>query len=69
VKRLESDCQFTGCIVDRNSFQQTTHWIDDVRTERGGDVIIMLVGNKADLTDKRFVLSSLSLLLLYDDSV
>jgi len=43
-------------VVDRNSFQQTTHWIDDVRTERGSDVIIMLVGNKADLTDKRFLL-------------
>lgn len=42
-------------IANRNSFQQTTHWIDDVRTERGSDVIIMLVGNKADLTDKRQV--------------
>ncbi|NWW12850.1 RAB6B protein, partial [Oreocharis arfaki] len=29
-----------------NSFQQTSKWIDDVRTERGSDVIIMLVGNK-----------------------
>ncbi|EHB04642.1 Ras-related protein Rab-6A [Heterocephalus glaber] len=33
--------------------QQTTKWIDDVRTERGNDVIIMLVGNKTDLSDKR----------------
>lgn len=41
---------------DANSFQQTSKWIDDVRTERGGDVIIMLVGNKTDLTDKRLVL-------------
>lgn len=38
---------------DVNSFQQTTKWIDDVRTERGSDVIIMLVGNKTDLADKR----------------
>ncbi|KAG7282671.1 hypothetical protein CRUP_017597 [Coryphaenoides rupestris] len=38
-----------------NSFQQTTKWIDDVRTERGSDVIIMLVGNKTDLADKRQV--------------
>ncbi|XP_029815006.1 ras-related protein Rab-41 [Manacus vitellinus] len=36
-----------------NSFQQTSKWIDDVRTERGSDVIIMLVGNKTDLADKR----------------
>ena len=38
---------------DVNSFQQTSKWIDDVRTERGSDVIIMLVGNKTDLADKR----------------
>ena len=33
-------------ITNMNSFQQTSKWIDDVRTERGSDVIIMLVGNK-----------------------
>lgn len=38
---------------DSNSFRQTSKWIDDVRTERGSDVIIMLVGNKTDLADKR----------------
>eukprot|EP00053_Salpingoeca_punica_P004122 m.47282 g.47282 ORF g.47282 m.47282 type:complete len:208 (-) comp12620_c0_seq1:318-941(-) len=42
-------------ITNRNSFQQTSKWIDDVRTERGQDVIIMLVGNKTDLADKRQV--------------
>uniref|UniRef100_A0A2K6TVV0 RAB6A, member RAS onco family n=1 Tax=Saimiri boliviensis boliviensis TaxID=39432 RepID=A0A2K6TVV0_SAIBB len=41
-------------ITNVNSFQQTTKWIDDVRTERGSDVIIMLVGNKTDLADKLF---------------
>ncbi|XP_042594349.1 ras-related protein Rab-6A-like isoform X3 [Cyprinus carpio] len=40
-------------IANLNSFQQTSKWIDDVRTERGSDVIIMLVGNKTDLADKR----------------
>uniref|UniRef100_A0A4W5QJZ5 RAB41, member RAS onco family n=1 Tax=Hucho hucho TaxID=62062 RepID=A0A4W5QJZ5_9TELE len=39
-------------ITNLNSFQQTSKWIDDVRTERGSDVIIMLVGNKTDLADK-----------------
>uniref|UniRef100_A0A6Q2WST3 RAB6A, member RAS oncogene family n=1 Tax=Esox lucius TaxID=8010 RepID=A0A6Q2WST3_ESOLU len=43
-------------ITNVNSFQQTTKWIDDVRTERGSDVIIMLVGNKTDLADKRFAI-------------
>ncbi|XP_034736347.1 RAB6B, member RAS oncogene family a isoform X1 [Etheostoma cragini] len=40
-------------ITNVNSFQQTSKWIEDVRTERGSDVIIMLVGNKTDLADKR----------------
>ncbi|XP_057302381.1 ras-related protein Rab6-like [Hydractinia symbiolongicarpus] len=42
-------------ITNTNSFQQTNKWIDDVRAERGTDVIIMLVGNKTDLADKRQV--------------
>ncbi|PIC16008.1 hypothetical protein B9Z55_022767 [Caenorhabditis nigoni] len=42
-------------ITNSNSFHQTSKWIDDVRTERGSDVIIMLVGNKTDLSDKRQV--------------
>jgi len=43
-------------MTNRNSFDQTTKWIDDVRAERGADVIIMLVGNKSDLgTEKRQV--------------
>jgi hypothetical protein len=40
---------------DRASFVNTTKWIDDVRNERGMDVIIVLVGNKTDLNDKRWV--------------
>jgi Ras-related protein Rab-6A len=31
----------------------TSKWIEEVRTERGSDVIIVLVGNKTDLVDKR----------------
>merc|ERR1712003_294967 len=42
-------------VANVNSFQQTSKWIDDVRAERGNDVIIMLVGNKTDLSDKRQV--------------
>lgn len=39
--------------IDRASFINTSKWIDDVRAERGTDVIIVLVGNKTDLNDKR----------------
>lgn len=38
---------------DRNSFANTEKWIDDVRAERGNEVIIVLVGNKVDLNEKR----------------
>ena len=41
--------------ADRASFQNTSKWVDDVRAERGNDVIIVLVGNKTDLSDKRYV--------------
>lgn len=48
-------------IADRASFLSTNKWIDDVKSERGNDVIIVLVGNKADLSDKRYGVSSSSL--------
>jgi len=38
---------------DRTSFVNTAKWVDDVRNERGDDVVIVLVGNKTDLNDKR----------------
>ncbi|KAL0007454.1 hypothetical protein SO802_008956, partial [Lithocarpus litseifolius] len=37
------------------SFLNTSKWIEEVRTERGSDVIIVLVGNKTDLVEKRLV--------------
>eukprot|EP01024_Parvocaulis_polyphysoides_P020658 TRINITY_DN19717_c0_g1_i2.p2 TRINITY_DN19717_c0_g1~~TRINITY_DN19717_c0_g1_i2.p2 ORF type:complete len:238 (-),score=15.39 TRINITY_DN19717_c0_g1_i2:347-988(-) len=42
-------------VTNRQSFLNTTRWIEEVRTERGSDVIIVLVGNKTDLVDKRQV--------------
>ncbi|TFY70268.1 hypothetical protein EVG20_g2742 [Dentipellis fragilis] len=42
-------------ITNRQSFLSTSKWIDDVRSERGNDVMVVLVGNKADLSDKRQV--------------
>ncbi|KZF23240.1 ras-domain-containing protein [Xylona heveae TC161] len=41
-------------ISNPASFENTRKWVDDVRGERGNDVIIVLVGNKTDL-DKRMV--------------
>ncbi|KAF1919733.1 ras family-domain-containing protein [Ampelomyces quisqualis] len=42
-------------ITNKNTFENTRKWVDDVRGERGNDVIIVLVGNKTDLNDKREV--------------
>ncbi|CAL5333219.1 unnamed protein product [Camellia sinensis] len=39
----------------RQSILNTTKWIEQVRTERGSDVIIVIVGNKTDLVDKRLL--------------
>ncbi|CAN1224790.1 Ras-related protein RABH1e [Linum perenne] len=39
-------------VANRQSFLNTSKWIEEVRTERGSDVIIVLVGNKTDLVDK-----------------
>ncbi len=33
----------------------TAKWVDDVRTERGKEVVIILVGNKTDMADRRQV--------------
>ena len=40
----------------QDTFRQVDKWVEDVRQERGDDVIIMLVGNKTDLADKRYEL-------------
>ena len=40
-------------ITDPATFKNTDKWIEDIRNERGNDVVIMLVGNKTDLADKR----------------
>ena len=46
-------------ISNLKSFHNTRKWVDDVRGERGQDVIIVLVGNKTDLGDKREVSSQM----------
>lgn len=45
----------TDIGLARQSFLDAGKWIDDVKAERGSQVIVMLVGNKTDLGDKRQV--------------
>jgi len=40
-------------ITSEHSFNSLPKWIEDVRSERGNDVILVIVGNKVDLTEKR----------------
>ncbi|CAE6459749.1 unnamed protein product [Rhizoctonia solani] len=42
-------------ITNRASFMSIGKWIDEVRSERPSNVMIVLVGNKADHSDKREV--------------
>merc|ERR1712072_621674 len=42
-------------ITNRNSFINSSKWIEDVRAERGNDVVVMLVGNKSDMINTRQV--------------
>lgn len=42
-------------ISNKKTFTNLRKWIEDVRLERGDDVIIVVVGNKSDLSDKRQV--------------
>ncbi|KAI6657901.1 Ras-related protein Rab-6A-like isoform X1 [Oopsacas minuta] len=42
-------------ITSVKSFHEVDKWIEDVRAERGDEVVLMLVGNKTDLNDKRQV--------------
>ena len=39
--------------TDYQSFQNASEWIEDVRGERGSDVVVILVGNKTDLANIR----------------
>lgn len=39
-------------ITNSASFDAVDQWIEDVRAERGDDVVIVLTGNKLDLEDR-----------------
>ncbi|CAA7050610.1 unnamed protein product [Microthlaspi erraticum] len=55
LKLHSLNANFPFMTVDALTGVYTTKWIDEVRTERGSDVIVVLVGNKTDLVDKRQV--------------
>ena len=42
-------------ITNQNSFQNVQKWIEDIRNESPKTVLIILVGNKIDLEDRRVI--------------
>eukprot|EP01062_Namystynia_karyoxenos_P055869 TRINITY_DN46877_c0_g1_i1.p2 TRINITY_DN46877_c0_g1~~TRINITY_DN46877_c0_g1_i1.p2 ORF type:complete len:260 (+),score=49.24 TRINITY_DN46877_c0_g1_i1:87-782(+) len=42
-------------VCSRSSFQNTAKWLDDVRSERGDDVIVVFAANKIDRQGEREV--------------
>ncbi|XP_019188023.1 PREDICTED: probable purine permease 11 isoform X2 [Ipomoea nil] len=52
----DSDCSvIVYDVANRQSFLNTSKWIEKVRDDLGRDAIIILVGNKTDLVEKRQV--------------
>lgn len=41
--------------LDKQSFNNVTKWIDDAKAIRGNELMIILVGNKIDIAEKRQV--------------
>lgn len=42
-------------ITNVNSFQNINKWYEDVKAARGKEVLVVIVGNKADLAENRFL--------------
>ncbi|XP_058086273.1 ras-related protein RABA3-like [Magnolia sinica] len=42
-------------ITKRQSFDHVARWVDELRAHADNSIVIMLIGNKADLTDLRVV--------------
>ena len=42
-------------VTSRESFQSIDKWIEDARALRDDDVLLILAGNKSDLSDRRQV--------------
>jgi Ras-related protein Rab-6A len=42
-------------VASRASFNNTAKWVESIRVERGEDVVLALVANKSDLSEKREV--------------
>ena len=42
-------------ITNAESFQKAKHWVSELQKNASGNIVIILVGNKSDLTEQREV--------------
>lgn len=55
--------------IDRDSFTKLGEWIKDIRIKQGEEAIIMIVGSKTDLSDKRQVSTDEGEVIAYKERV
>ncbi|KAH9578751.1 Small GTPase [Trypanosoma melophagium] len=48
-------CLIVYDITKRSSYESVPQWLNDVRQLAGKDVVVMLIGNKSDISDKRAI--------------
>ncbi|KAF5223168.1 putative Ras-related protein Rab4 [Trypanosoma cruzi] len=48
-------CLIVYDITQRSTYESVPQWLNDVRQLAGKDVVVMLIGNKSDLSDGRTV--------------
>lgn len=56
-------------ITNSSSFHSIDHWIEIVQNERGNEAIVILVGNKIDLSQKRQITTEDGLLRANESNV
>ncbi|EDV27868.1 uncharacterized protein TRIADDRAFT_20540, partial [Trichoplax adhaerens] len=42
-------------VTNKKSFENVLSWIEDINAHAGNDVVVMLLGNKADLTTEKVI--------------
>ncbi|ORC88450.1 ras-related rab-4 [Trypanosoma theileri] len=48
-------CLIVYDITQRSSYESVPQWLNDVRQLAGKDVVVMLIGNKSDLSENRAI--------------
>ena len=51
-------------ITQINTFNNLTKWFEDIKATRGKEVLVVVVGNKADLETSRSNFTNLNIVLL-----